>query len=390
VITADTRADARAWAEISQSALLGNIRALCARLGSGGKTRLLAVVKADAYGHGIGLVAPLCFGVGITDFGVATVDEGIALRALLPVEAAIYLMAATLPADAPAIAAHRLIPFVGDLALAHALSEAGTKQNVPIDVHLDIDTGIGRAGVPTSEAAGLFASLQALPSLRVTGIATHFAEADEDAQDARRQNALFQQALCELGAEQKPLLVHAENSPAMLALGEAASYGLVRPGLLLYGIEPAPGMFTPGDDNAEEEQALRAVLSVRARVLLCRRMPPGATISYGRTYTVPPGGGVYATLGIGYGDGWPRRLGNGVGHVLLAGQPAPICGRVCMDQLVVDVSHIPSVQPGDIATLLGTDGAQAISAGQIAAWIQTTPHEITTCLSGRIPRILTA
>jgi len=385
-----TREQARAWAEISRSALLGNIHALRARLGQDTKTRLLAVVKADAYGHDISQVAPLCFGAGILDFGVATVDEGIALRALLPAHALIYIMTASLPADAGAIAEHRLAPFVGDLLLARALSEAAKKQKVVVDIHLDIDTGIGRAGALPREAAALFSALQALPCVRVTGIATHFADADEDAQDAHRQNALFQQALCRLGPEAEPLLVHAGNSPALLALGQAAHYGLVRPGLLLYGIEPAPGLFAPDGMGVETELALKPVMSLRARVLLCRRLSGGATVSYGRTYTVPPGGGVYATLGIGYGDGYPRRLGNGVGHALLAGQSALICGRICMDQLVVDVSHIPHVQPGDISTLIGANGAHVITAGLIAEAIQTTPHEISTCLTRRVPRILTA
>ena len=384
---AETRARARAWAEISQSALVGNIHALRARLGSGSETRLLAVVKADAYGHGVGLVAPICAGAGISDFGVATVDEGIALRALLPPDAVIYLMAATLPADAPDIAAHRLIPFVGDLPLARALSEAGVRQHVTVNVHLDADTGIGRAGALVTEVADLFRAMRSLPALQVTGITTHFAEADEDVQDAHRQNALFRQVLCQLGEPAKDLLVHAGNSPALLALGEAARYGLVRPGLLLYGIEPAPGLFALGKNGEEPGWALRPVMSVRARVLLCRTLPGGATISYGRTYTVPPQGGVYATVGIGYGDGWPRRLGNGVGHVLLAGQAAPICGRVCMDQLVVDVSQIKGVQSGDIVTLVGSDGMRVITAGQIANAIRTTPHEISTGLLPRVPRI---
>lgn len=386
----ETRARARAWAEISQSALGGNIRALRARLGSESKTRLMAVVKADAYGHNMSLVAPICWGAGIADFGVATVDEGIALRSLVPAQAAISIMTATLPADACAIAEHRLTPFVGDMGLARALSEAGLRQNITVHVHLDIDTGIGRAGILASEAAALFGAMQALPCLEITGIATHFADADQDAEDAQQQNALFRQALCELGEPAKHLLVHAGNSPALLALGDTAQYGLVRPGLLLYGIEPAPGMFASSGFGDESEGTLRPVLSVRARVLLCRRLPPGATISYGRTYTVPGSGGVYATLGIGYGDGYPRRLGSGVGHALLGGQAAPICGRVCMDQLVVDVSHISHVHPGDIATLMGAEGGQQITAGQIAFLIKTTPHEVSTCLTSRLPRILTA
>ncbi len=381
---------ARAWVEISQSALLGNIHALRARLGSKGKTRLMAVVKADAYGHDLSLVAPICWGAGIADFGVATVEEGIALRSMVPAQAAISIITATLPADASAITEHRLTPFVGDLRLARALSGAGQHQNIRVNVHLDIDTGIGRAGILASEAADLFGAMQALPCLEVTGIATHFADADEDAEDAQQQNALFRQALCALGEPAKHLLVHAGNSPALLALGDTAQYGLVRPGLLLYGIEPAPGMFASSAFGDEGELALRPVLSVRARVLLCRHLPGGATISYGRTYTVPGSGGVYATLGIGYGDGWPRRLGSGVGHALLGGQAVPICGRVCMDQLVVDVSHIPAVHPGDIAMLIGADGGEQITAGQIASLIQTTPHEVSTCLTSRLPRILTA
>ncbi len=388
--TTDMRAMARAWAEISQGALVGNIHALRTRLQGLGQSRLLAVVKADAYGHSINLVAPLCSREGITDFGVATVDEGIALRALLPQAANIYLMAATLPADASEIVSHRLIPFVGDLPLAEALSQAGQSQNILAEAHLDIDTGIGRAGVLATDAPGLLSAIQALPGLRITGIATHFAEADEDAEDAHRQNALFRQTLCRLGGSTQQLLVHAGNSPALLALGAAAGYGLVRPGLLLYGIEPAPGMFALNGEGSGEGQALQPVMSLYARVLLCRPLPAGASISYGRTYTVPPGGGLYATVGIGYGDGFPRRLGNGAGHVLLAGQAAPIVGRICMDQLVVDVSHIPGVQPGDRATLIGTERNGQITAAQLAQTIQTTPHEISTCLTTRVPRILTA
>lgn len=384
------RERARAWVEISQSALAHNIRALRARLAETGTARLLAVVKADAYGHGVHLVAPICWREGIRDFGVATADEGVALRTLLPADAAIYVMAASLPGDAPAIAAYRLTPFVGDLTLARSLSEAGQKQNTVVQIHLDIDTGIGRAGALAHDAAKLFAAMRALPHVRVSGLATHFADADENAQNAQQQNALFQQTLCGLGDDAKQLLMHAGNSPALLALGEAASYGLVRPGLLLYGIEPAPSMFAHSTTNEGIGGLLEPVLSLRARVLLCRALPAGATISYGRTYTVPPGGGKYATLGIGYGDGFPRRLGEGVGHVLLHGQAAPIVGRVCMDQLAVEVSGIADVHPGDAATLIGTDGAQTVTIGKIAQAIQTTPHEMSTCLLPRVPRVLTA
>jgi alanine racemase len=370
----------RAWVEIDADALSHNITLLKRRFGRSGQTRLMAVVKADAYGHGMHLVAPICCASGVRDFGIATVVEGITLRALLPADAAIYILAPTSPDDAPDIVAHDLIALVSDRALGRALSAAASNQGRTVTIHMEIDTGIGRAGTSPEQAPTLLYALESLPHVQVTGIATHFASADEDPADARAQHAVFADVIAHLASYAPSLLIHSSNSPGALNVPEA-HHDLVRPGLLLYGIEPAPGLF------AESGLDLRPVLSVKARVLLCRSLHAGATISYGRTYTVPEGGGIYATLGIGYGDGWPRRLSN-TGHVLLHGHPAPIRGRICMDQIVVDVTHIPNVQAGDIATLLGTDGSETITAGALAAAIQTTPHEITTCLLPRLPRVL--
>lgn len=367
----------RLWAEIDAEALAHNIGLLRRQFGP---ARVMAVVKADAYGHGVSLVAPLCARHGLRDFGVATAAEGAALRPLLPDDAAIYLLGPSLPDEAPTIVSQRLIPLLSSVEMGCTLSEAARMQGMMAEAHLDIDTGIGRAGVELPEASNALAALDALPNLQVTGLATHFASADEDPVDAQAQYVLFQRFLQTLGRRVENLLVHASNSPAALNLAPAARHALIRPGLLLYGIEPMPG------DFSARNTPYHAVLSLKTRVTLCRALPGGATISYGRTYTVPPGGGVYATLGVGYGDGYPRRLSNS-GHVLIRGEQAPICGRVCMDQTVVDVSHIPGVQAGDMATLIGTDGDQTLTAGELAAMIQTTPHEITTCLTARVPRI---
>jgi alanine racemase len=375
----EPRSTARAWAEVSEGALAHNVALLSGRFGTH-ETRILAVVKADAYGHGIGLIAPRCYFGGIRCFGIATVEEGIALRALLPHDAAIYILAPMLPEDAPEIAASALTPLVSDPALGRALSQAALAAGISCSVHLDVDTGIGRAGVTLSEAAALLQILDDLPGIRVTGLSTHFASADEDAADARAQQAEFFHFVERLGPRRDALLIHASNSPAALILPDTRSH-LLRPGLLLYGIEPAPGMLESAG------LPLRPVLSVKARVLLARRLPPGATISYGKTYTVPPGGGLYATIGIGYGDGWPRRLAAS-GYVLLHGRLAPICGRICMDQLVVDVTHIPGVKAGNVATLLGRDGSETLTVGALAHRIDATPHEITTCLTARLPRIV--
>ena len=367
----------RVWAEIDSAALAHNIGLLKRRFGP---ARVMAVTKADAYGHGASLVAPLCVALGLTDFGVATPADGAALGPLLPPDGAIYLLGPALPLEAPAIVFHRLTLLLSSLEMGQALSDAALFQNTVASAHLDLDTGIGRAGVQISDAHALLVALDALPNLTITGLATHFADADDNPADAQGQHALFLDFLHTLGLRTETLLLHASNSPAALNLPPAARHALLRPGLLLYGIEPAPGLF------AERDLPLRPVLSLRTRVTLCRSLPAGATISYGRTYTVPPGGGSYATLGVGYGDGYPRGLSN-LGSVLIRGQRAPICGRVCMDQIVVDVSQIPGVRAGDIATLVGTDGSETLTAGGLAALIQTTPHEITTRLTARVPRL---
>ena len=368
----------RLWAEINGGALAHNVALLRRRFDP---ARLMAVVKANGYGHDMALVAPLCADLGLRDFGIATPAEGAALRALVPPDSAIYLLGPALPEEAPAIAHYRLTPLLSSPEAAQALSEAALKLGTVADVHLDVDTGIGRAGVQVADALAFLSLLDRLPGLRVTGLATHFASADEDPADAQAQHDLFAAFLRALGPRADGLLVHAANSPAALHLPPAARHTMIRPGLLLYGIEP-----TPSDFDADQ-MPLYPILSLRTRVTLCRPLPGGATVSYGRTYTVPPGGGVYATLGVGYGDGYPRRFSNS-GHVLLHGRRAPICGRICMDQTVVDVTHLPGVQIGDMATLIGTDGSEALTAGDLAAALGTTPHEITTCLTARVPRLL--
>jgi alanine racemase len=261
--------------------------------------------------------------------------------------------------------------------MAEALSAVAGK---PVSVHVDVDTGMGRSGFPLSEAREAVERIDELPRVELAGVFTHFASADEDPDDARVQHKLFLDFLDGLAPRATTLAVHASNSPASLVLGKPGFHTLIRPGLLIYGIEPAPGMLDGLD--------IRPVLSIRARVTLCRDLPPGSTISYGKTYTVPSTGGRYATVAVGYGDGLPRPLGN-VGSVLLHGRPAPIRGRVCMDQIVVDVTDIDGVRAGDVATVVGVDGESRITVGDVAGLIQTTPHLISTCLLPRLPRIPT-
>ena len=378
----------RTWAEIDESALRHNIHLLKRRFDAGNTLRIMAVVKADAYGHGIGSVVPVCLSEGITDFGVATIAEAATVRSLSANDAKIYVLTAVLPSDAGDVLDARAIPVVSNVDFAIAMASEARRRGIVADIHVEADTGIGRAGFSVEELPDILAKLDSVEGIRVTGLMTHFASADEDAGDAACQDELFASILRCIGSRADTLELHSDNSPGALVHQTAAQCRLarqiwiIRPGLLLYGIEPAPGMFDPKLDG------YRQVLSLRAKVTLCRALKEGISISYGRTYRVPQGGGTYATIPVGYGDGYPRALSSR-GWVLLHGKRALICGRVCMDQFVVDVSDIPNVRVGDTATLLGFDGNASATAGELAAVGGLTPHELTTCLTPRVPRFTT-
>ncbi|MEO7716622.1 MAG: alanine racemase [Capsulimonas sp.] len=371
----------RTWAEIDADALAHNLANLKTLYTDTYGARVMAIVKADAYGHGLEIIVRECCKLGVRDFGVATVEEGVVARRIAGPDASVYLLSPVTPYEAETIVTHGLITVVSSHVMAAALSQTASSMNLIAEVHLDIDTGMGRAGFAPDQSASALAALNRLSNVKVTGVATHFASADEDPEDARAQLALFQSALDGLGEAAQGLTVHASNSPAALLLGGAGAYQMVRPGLLLYGVEPAPGVW------AQTPLTWRPVLSLKTRVTLVHRLRAGDTISYGKTYTVPPDGGVYATVAIGYGDGFSRRFTGG-GYVLLHGRRAPIRGRVCMDQMVVDVSEIPGVRAGDVATIVGIDGDEALAAGAMAETIGATPHEITTCLTARVARVL--
>ena len=422
----------RAWVEIDLPALQANARALAARLAP--HRSLMAVVKADAYGHGLLPVAHAALHAGARWLGVATVGEGLALRRN-GISAPIALLCSPPPADAPYIIAHGLTPMLGDLELAALLATAHGSQRV--EVHLDIDTGMGRSGVLPENAVALWRRCTR-DGLTVTGICTHFADADGPYADMTllqwKRFAATRRALECAGARFD--WIHAGNSAAVMRYSVHAC-NLVRPGLLLYGLRPAlartegsgePRVQAPavsvetpsvqtfeyenaplsrraergrartvgresGGDGAFSEQdgreappypPGRPVLALKARVGAVRDLPAGHTVSYGATCRLSRFSRL-ATVLIGYGDGYPRRLSN-CGMVLLRGCRARILGRVCMDQTVVDVTDIPDVAAGDIATCIGTDGAETITAEAIACLIQTTEHEITTCLTSRLPR----
>ena len=376
----------RAWVEVDLGAVAANARVLVRALAP--ERALMAVVKADGYGHGALPAAAAATCGGAAWVGIAATAEGAALRRG-GISAPIALLCPPAPNEIESIAEYGLTAMVGDPALATALA----RHSPAPDVHLEIDTGMGRSGIMPERAVDLWRHCMRL-GLSVSGLCTHFADADgEDAAFTGLQWARFaaaRRALEDEGA--RFTWVHASNSAAALRYG-ATACNLARPGLLLYGILPAMlaadhASERGGDDRyplGNGAAALRPALALKARVATVRHLPAGSTISYGATYRLRRTSRV-ATVLIGYGDGYPRRLSN-CGEMVLHGCRAPILGRVCMDQTVIDVTDIPRAAAGDVAACIGVDGTVQVTAEAIARLLETTEHEVTTCLTARLPRL---
>ena len=367
---------ARAWVEIDLGAIRDNIAQLRA-LPQLQNSAMMAIVKADAYGHGLIEVAQAVSEAGAEWLGVATVAEGLALRQA-GMQGPILLLCVPAPGEIGTLLRLGMVASVGDVATREALIQAARALdlNTPPAIHLEIDTGIGRAGVLPEEALSFWQSLVA-DGLRVTGLMTHFSDADGDVERTQAQKRLFQQVrnvLEQAGAQFEQ--VHMSNSAGALRLG-AIDSTLFRPGLLLYGIQPSLLGIAP--------LSLQPAMAVKARVGTVRSLPSGHPISYGATHHLIRPSRV-ATILLGYGDGYPRRLSN-CGSVLLRGHRAPILGRVCMDQTVVDVTDSPGVEAGEVAVCIGGQGQARIRVEEVAAHLETTEHEITTCFTARLPRV---
>jgi alanine racemase len=367
----------RVVAEIDLGIIRHNIAELRTHVGI--RVDVVAVVKADAYGHGAAEVARVAHEAGVEWFGVATVEEGLALRKVTP-RANIAVFTPFAHSDAEDIVLHRLVPFVGDLESAQVLSHAAHKVRGGAKIHLDIDTGMGRSGLLPEHAGKVAGNIARMSSILVTGLCTHFPSADDDAEFTMQQLSTFMRTAAAVRATDTALPhLHCANSAALLQY-PATRLNMVRPGLLVYGIIPSvsDGVALP---------ALEPALTLRARIGQIRSLPAGHTISYGRTHTLKRPSRV-ATLNVGYGDGYPRALGNR-GHVLIDGKRAPILGRVCMDMTVVDVTDVPRVEVGQPATLIGAEGLQRITVEEIARLTGATEHDVILRLTQRVRRVYT-
>jgi alanine racemase len=367
-----SNAQARAWIELNPSALRANFEAVRARVGA--RTAIIPMVKADGYGLGAQWVVRQLEPLDPWGFGVATAAEGAALRQFgvrRPV-----IVFSPLTADALRQAAeHSLIVSISDLASLERWAALAAERG-PLDFHLEIDTGMGRAGMDWRETGVWGERVRAFCSerLRWRGVYTHFQAADAAERGATAtQWERFRDALGQLPVSREDLMVHAANSAAATRWPEYAA-DAVRPGIFLYGGKTAPDAPTPD-----------AVASVYARIVLLRTVPPGTTAGYGATYAAR-GPETWATIAIGYGDGWPRNLSNR-GHALIRGQRARVIGRISMDMIVVDVTGLAGVKAGDIVTLIGRSGDEEITVDEVAAQAETISYEILTGLTPRLPRL---
>ena len=362
------------WVEVDLDALAANVRELV-RVAGG--SQVMAVVKADAYGHGAVPVARTAVEAGARWLAVACLEEGLKLRQgglKVPILVLGYLP----PEEARAAVEADISCCVFGDETARALAQAAVRCGRRARVHVKVDTGMGRLGVRPEDAVGFVRWLKGIPALEVEGIFTHLATADEeDLSFARAQLDAFASVLAALEREQVHVPYrHAANSAALLRL-PAARYNLVRPGLAMYGVYPAPGL--------ETVARLRPVLAWKTRVAQVKVMRPGETVGYGRTWRAV-GNEVVITLPVGYADGYRRAL-SGRAEVLVRGRRARVAGRVSMDQLTVALPAGAEVTPGEEVVLLGRQGEEEISATELARAADTIPYEILVGIGRRVVRV---
>lgn len=362
---------ARTWVEIDLAALRHNARAAQACLATP-ELGIIAVVKANGYGLGMVPVARALTGL-VRAFAVANFAEAFTLRDA-GIMAPIYLLGPALPDEWSAIAAAGFCPAISNLTEAAGFAAAAQTTGQALAVHVVVDTGMGRIGAMPEEAAALISAVLASPWLRLDSIASHYPSADGDPAFTREQASRFSHLLEELRAAGSALPhSHLSNSAGLTSY---PTVGWGRAGLMLYGVSPM--------DDAQA--LLQTVVSWKTRVTLVKHLPTGHGVSYGRTWRTPHPTRT-AVLAVGYADGYPRQASGREAAVLIGGQRCPVLGRITMDQIITDTTALVTPpQPGDEAVLIGSQGQQEITAGELATWGQTIPWDIFTGLGPRVQR----
>lgn len=363
----------RTWAEVDLDAIEHNFMAARNHLPK--EMKLLATVKANAYGHGAVRVAKL-----LQDkadyFALAAMDEAVQLRQA-GITAPMLILGPVQPADFARAAKYGIALTVSSLAEAMKISACGESAGKKVTVHFALDTGMSRIGFPcTEEAAGEIREAAKLPGLNPEGCFSHFALADsKDKSYVNLQSANFRRMVKLTGVD-FPIL-HLYNSAAITQL--EPEFDMAREGIILYGLLPS------NDVDLGRIGGVKLAMALRSHVSFVKELPAGTPISYGCTY-VTSRNSVIATVMAGYADGVPRLLSN-CGEVIVHGVKAPIVGRICMDQFMVDVTHIPGVKPGDTVTIFGSDGDVTITADEVAVKAQTIGYELVCGIAPRVPRV---
>ncbi len=361
-------------AEINLRSLEHNYRQLKKRIPEG--VKLLAVVKADAYGHGAIPVSRKLEKLGVDYLGVAVSDEGVELRKG-GVKAPILILGGIYKGDVDQVLQYDLTPVVFQKDSLRLLTKAAERRQKNVRVHIKVDTGMGRLGVPLNLWPTFLKELKKFPKIEIEGILSHFSMTDDQDGYTAHQWREFQGAI--KAAKKMGILcryLHMASS-AVLTAFPSYSGNLVRPGIMLYGSYPSPVF--------QNVIRLKPVLTLKTYIHFLKRVPPGTKISYGGIFTTKRES-LIATLPIGYADGYSRHLSN-KGEVLIRGRRAPVIGRVCMDFVMVDVTDIPMVSSGDEVILMGRQGRQQITAGEIAEKINSISYEVLCSIGKRVPRV---
>ena len=362
--------------EIDISALQANFQGIQKTVGP--QIKIMAVVKSDAYGHGLTDCAQALYHAGARTFGVAEVWEGVKLRRA-GLEGDIVILLGGSPESYDDIIRHGLTPVVFNVDFLSGLSDEAARRNIEVNVHLKVDVGMGRIGIMPDEVESYISLIKRLPGISLSGMLSHFPAADQNdsLQMTHEQLSHFKNVLADLKSrESGKIVAHIANSAALIYFPKS-HLDMVRPGISLYGCYP--------DDSPTRAKTalptleLKPVMSFKTRILQIKEVGPGYGISYGHIFVTRRKSRL-AVLPVGYADGYLRKLSNRA-QVLIGGRRAPVCGRVCMNATLVDITDLPPAHTGDEVVLLGQQGDEKITADEMAQWMETISYEVL-CLFG--------
>ena len=370
--------NSRVYAGINLSAVLHNLEEMHKNIDK--STKIVAVIKTDGYGHGALPIAKAIEDVPyLWGYAVATADEAMALiddgR-----KKPILILGISFSEQFDTIVRNDIRPCVCDFDTARKLSEIAVAKNKICHIHIKIDTGMSRIGFQVNEqTANTIYEISKLPNIKIEGLFTHFANADDSDKTATFEQMNLFQEMCDMLSEKgvKIPIKHCSNSAGIVDIPDA-NMNMVRAGIILYGLWPS-------DDVNKRSMDLQPVMSLKSHISYIKDLEAGRKISYGGTYVTPETQRI-ATVPVGYGDGYARSL-SGKGYVLVRGQKAPICGRICMDQFMIDVSHIEGARVGDAVTLLGSDGTEMITMEELGDMSERFNYEFACLITPRVPRV---